>query len=504
MAAESILRSKQVSAMIKQGFISNPSFSFSPKLSPSSSPQNPCFTQNNIKPTSSSTLYEMMSEEQQRESKQLEDKRRISQERVSKILDNAPFQNPEYGGVRDVKLCISSRDGFKVSMNVHRSVLIDQSRFFKDKLKQEEGVMHSVEICDCDEVEVYVETVVLMYYSDDLNKRLVKEDVGKVLGLLKVFSAIKFDMGIISCLDYLEAVPWSEDEEEKVVSVLGQLQLHGPAVEVLQRVSAEPSTSANGDDIFMRLLSGVLEAKDDKARREMKALISGLLREDATKNKNHIDSVDVSSEILYQLCDKCLSSLLICLSEAESTDESRRDRGLMSEIGREADNLQWIVDIMIEKKLGDEFVKLWADQKELASLHSKMPTMYRYEISRVTAQLCVAIGRGQILVSRDARFSLLCTWLEPLYEDFGWMKRACRSLDKKLLEDGLSQTILTLPLQQQQVILLNWFNRFLNKGDDCPNIQRAFQVWWRRAFIRQYVPEKDHSNLQITVCDYAT
>lgn len=184
-------------------------------------------------------------------------------------------------------------------------------------------------------------------------------------------------------------------------------------------------------------------------------------------------------------------------------DESRRDRGLlMSEIAREADNMQWIVDILIEKKMSEEFVKLWADQTELASLHSKIPSMYRYEISRITAQLCIAIGRGQILVSKDARFSLLQTWLEPLYEDFGWMRRACKSVDKKLIEDGLSQTILTLPLPQQQTILLNWFDRFLNKGDDCPNIQRAFEVWWRRAFVRQYSANSDRSQLQITVCDY--
>lgn len=449
----------------------------------------------------------MMSEEQQRESKALEEKKRKSQERVLKILDDAPFDDKdgEIGGLRDVKIGISSRDGFKVVMDVHRSVLIEKSRYFAEKFKQDhdEGMLVSVEICDCDDVEVYVETIVLMY-CDDLKPKLLKEGVDKVLDLLKVSSAIMFDTGINACLGFLEAVPWSEDEEEKVVSVLDQLQLHDSADEVLQRVASEPSTSARGDDIFSQLLSGVLQAKDDKARREMKVLISGLLKDETLKHKNHRkNSIDVSSEILYQLCHQCLSSLISCLSEAESVDESERDKGAFKvEIGREADNLQWIVDIMIEKKLGEGFVKLWADQKELVSLHSKLPAMYRYEISRVTAQLCIAIGRGQILVARDARFSLLCTWLEALYEDFRWLKRGCRSLDKKLVEDGLGQTILTLSLAQQQVILLNWFNRFVNRGDDYPNIQRAFEVWWRRAFIRQYPSDKDHTNLQITVCDF--
>lgn len=307
-----------------------------------------------------------------------------------------------------------------------------------------------------------------------------------------------FDEGIASCLEYLEAVPWSEDEEEKVKSQLSELQLHDSASDqVLLRVSTEPSTSARADEILSRLLTGVLQAKDDRARREMKTLISRLLREDA----NDSNRLDVSKETLYHLCHRCLSSLVLCLSEATGMDE-KRDRGvLMAEIAREADNMQWIVDIMVDKKMGEDFVKLWADQKELAVLHSKIPTMYRHEISRITAQLCIAIGSRHLLVPKDTRFSLLSTWLEALYEDFGWMRRASRSVDKKLVEEGLSQTILTLPLHQQQAILLNWFDRFLNKGDDCPNIQKAFEVWWRRAFIKHVAEQEDH-RLQITVCDY--
>ncbi|KAL1090645.1 hypothetical protein V6Z11_D07G103700 [Gossypium hirsutum] len=414
-----------------------------------------------------------MSEEHLRDSKAIEESRKKTQTRIAKFLDELKTRSSNDWGLRsgDVRLTVVSRDGHRVSMDVHKRVLSEKSRFFAEKLSQrkEKGVSHTVEISECDDVEVYVETVVLMY-SDDLKKRLIGENVNKVLALLQVSAAIMFDAGISSCLEYLEAVPWSEDEEEKVLSLLCQLELHGSMTEVLQRVLSEPSTSMRTDDIFLKLLSGVLQAKDDKARREMKTLISRLLRE---------DSFDYNSR--------------------------RQDRGvLMAEIAREADNLQWLVDILIDKRMANDFVKLWADQKELAELHSRIPTMYRHEISRITAQLCIAIGRGNILVPKDSRFSLLSTWLDALYEDFRWMRRASRSVDKKLIEEGLGQTILTLSLRQQQVILLNWFHRFLNKGDDYPNIQRAFEVWWRRAFIRQYGDVPDSSNMQITICNYPT
>lgn len=297
-------------------------------------------------------------------------------------------------------------------------------------------------------------------------------------------------------MDYLALIPWSEDEEGKVVSYLNELQLHDSAAsDVLQRVVAEPSTSSRTDDMFLTLLGGVLQAKDDKARREMKTLISRMLREESSSGDR--SKLDISRDILYHLCHRCLTSLVLCLSEATTClDDSKQDCGeIMREISREADNLQWIVEVLIERRAGDGFVQLWADQKDLAVLHAKIPSVYRHEISRITAQLCIAIGRGHILVPKETRYSLLSTWLEALYEDFKWMKRASRSVDKKLVEEGLANTILTLPLPQQQAILMKWFDRFLNSGDDCPDIQRAFEVWWRRSFIKQHVFD---SHMQIT------
>ncbi|KAG1337967.1 BTB/POZ domain-containing protein [Cocos nucifera] len=517
-AAESLLKSGEVSAMIRQGFISSPTSSaaaarLSPKFtSPSSSPPSlsaaaaaamyPSPPPSSLPSPKASTLFEMISQEDLSRRgpppppSSSEQKRRLLEERISKILSTEGTR----WGPADVELSVSSGDGFRFSMAVHRRVLACRSRFFAEKLEGIVGTLGSpvvVEICECDDVEVYVEAVAMMYCRD---LRLAGKEVAMVLGLLKVSTDIMFDAGVRACLDYLEVVPWSEDEEEKVVSVLGQLQLHELPNGILQRVSVEPSTSSSADTIFFRVLAGVLQAKDEKARREMKALLSGLLREGKDQSKKYGNKIDVSRETLYHFCKKCLDSLHMCLSEAANADEGRRDRGtIMAEIAREADNIQWLVEILISKRMCEEFVTLWADETELASCHSKIPCMYRYEISRITAQLCIAIGKGHLLVSKDARISLLRTWLEALYEDFGWMKRACRIFDKKMVEDGLCQTILTLPMAQQQAILLRWFDCFLNKGDDCPNMQRAFEVWWRRAFVRQYAGNQDLSGLQIAV-----
>ncbi|KAH0465328.1 hypothetical protein IEQ34_005431 [Dendrobium chrysotoxum] len=526
-AADSLLKSGEVSAMIRQGFLSPSSTPFSSsRFSPqhpsppfSSPPPSSSFSSSSPSSSSSSsfsssshpspstpptTLFDMIARENQahRPSAEVDhnEKRLRLQERIARVLAGA---RPDWGP-GDVELSVSSGDGFRVSMGVHRRVLAAGSRFFAENLGRRGGV---VEICECDDVEVYVE-VVAMLYCGDLRRRLCGEGAKRVLGLLKVSAAIMFDAGVTACLEHLEAIPWSEEEEEEVVSVLSQLQLRDPVAEVLQRVLVESSSSSRADAIFLRLLAGVLQSKDEKARRDMKALMLGLLREDNAQTGELTDRIDVSRETLYHLCHKCLSSLLVSVTDAAMLDENRRnDRGnLMAEIAHEADNIQWLFQILISKKIADEFVMLWAEQKELADLHGKIPSIFRYEISRITAQLCIALGKGEVLVSKEARFAVLSTWLDALYEDFGWLKRACRGLDKRMVEEGLCQMILTLSMVQQQVVLLRWFDRFLKKGDECPNLQRAFQVWWRRSFVRRFVGEEEGggqypSDLQIVVCD---
>ncbi|GAB4834444.1 hypothetical protein Ancab_032700 [Ancistrocladus abbreviatus] len=413
----------------------------------------------------------------------------LKQLRISEILGRRSpgnlFNDPNSS---DIKLTLSAKDGFSVSVNVHKEILVGHSRFFAGRLSSEKWTKdqrlgappppYEVELAECDDVEVYIETLRLMYCKD-LRRRLMKEDVPKVLGVLKVSAAIGFDAGVLSCLEYLEAAPWAEDEEEKVALLLSELRLEGlGAREVLKRVSLDVPAATEekvkeNEEVLMKLVSVVLEGKDEKARREMKGLVSKMLRENANQN-------DLRKESIYSSFDGCLQQLRHHFLQAAASD--LQDVG---QIARQADNLHWILDILIDRQIAEEFLKAWASQTEMSVAHSKVPPVHRFEVSRVTARLFVGIGKGHLLASKETRCSLLQTWLVPFYDDFGWMKRASKGLDSHLIEDCLSNTILTLPLSWQQEILLAWFERFLNSREDCPNIQRGFEVWWRRAFWRR-------------------
>jgi hypothetical protein len=72
---------------------------------------------------------------------------------------------------------------------------------------------------------------------------------------------IIFEGGVFACLEYLEAVPWAEDEEAKVTALLGQLQLEsvGVAADVMKRCSG--LDSSNSEDVLVRLLHAVTKGK---------------------------------------------------------------------------------------------------------------------------------------------------------------------------------------------------------------------------------------------------
>ncbi|XP_064972638.1 BTB/POZ domain-containing protein At3g50780-like [Musa acuminata AAA Group] len=386
----------------------------------------------------------------------------------------------------DLKVFLFGKEGIYVRMSVHRNILAEHSSFFADKFSRQSPVP-CVEIVDCEDVEIYVETVGLMYCKEPKH-RLIKQSVPRVLRILKVAESLGFHECIKSCLDYLEAVPWVADEEEKVVSSVKHLQSFD-ASPILKRVASDISNPPN--DTLAHIMQLVLKSNEDRGRREMKALVLKLLKEN---NVGTNGSVNIRIELFYGSCRTCMESLLHLFRQASEpglSDTSIDSKDpVMRQIALEADNLIWLLEILIDRHAADEFATTWASQHELAELHSKLPIMSRHLVSCITSRLFVGIGRGEMLPSRETRQLLLQIWLQPLIDDYTWLQHGCRSFDRTVVEEGIGQTILTLPLEDQQTILLSWLGRFLKVGDNCPNLQRAFEVWWRRTFIRPYAEQQ--------------
>ncbi|KAG6415656.1 hypothetical protein SASPL_123070 [Salvia splendens] len=397
----------------------------------------------------------------------------------------------EFGepGTSDLKVILLGRQGVAVKLSVHRSVLVEHSSFFASRISGQQLVFQCLEIDNCEDAEIYVETIGLMYCRD-LKQRLIKQSVSRVLRILKVGEQLGYTTCIRFCLEYLEAVPWvGQDEEDKVVSLVSRLEGEGIGVKpVLKRVSPEILTPPN--DTLSRILELVLKSREDKGRREMKSVVLKLLKENNSLASSSSGPSDLCNETLYSSCRSSLDSLLALFKQAAEPDfldwGADKREPVVRSISLEADNMLWLLDILADRQAADEFAITWANQQELASLHTRLPTVCRHHVSMISARLFVGIGRGELLPSKETRHLLLKTWLQPLINDYSWLHHGCRSFDRKVVEEGVGRTILTLPLEDQQSILLCWLGSFLKGGDSCPNLQRAFEVWWRRTFIRPY------------------
>jgi hypothetical protein len=305
-----------------------------------------------------------------------------------------------------------------------------------------------------------------------------------------VSSSITFNRGIKSCLEYIEAVPWSENDEEKLKTVFVRCTFEeGISKDVLARLGT-PSKSSS-EDLTVWLVESVTSGSNNGARKEMQSLVSGLLSKSSVYQK---DLSGLNKGSLYEICHSCFRSLVeIFREDAEPFGHEKQSviipgsKPMIERVNKQTENLNWLFDILLNNDVAEEFVELWAKQDELIRMYEKASSMFRYELSRISASVFIALGKGRIQCPSHLRSQLFNGWFRPMLMDFGWLRRCPKGLDVRILEENLGQALLTLPLHEQQSLFEQWLHSFASRGTECPNLSRAFQVWWRRSFVRSSV-----------------
>ncbi|ONM52739.1 BTB/POZ domain-containing protein [Zea mays] len=327
-------------------------------------------------------------------------------------------------------------------------------------------------------------------YDPDPMRGLAAAGVSRAIDVLEVCSSIMFSKGIKTCLTYIEAVPWNENEEEKLKNLFARFTFdEAISQDILARL--RPHNWKSSDDLAVQLIQSVTNSTSTMARKDMQSLVNGLLSKSSVYQK---DSSGLNKESLYQICYSCLESLVDLFEEAiEPTYYTgqavvvRGSKPLIERISTQTENLNWLLDILVNIDIAEEFVELWAKQGRLIRMHEQASAIVRYELSRISAGVFIALGKGKVQCRGDVRSLLFHGWFSTMLLDFGWLQRCPKGLDLRSLEENLGRGLLTLPLRQQQCLFEEWFQFYATKGPECPNLIRAFQVWWRRSFIRSLV-----------------
>lgn len=412
-----------------------------------------------------------------------------------------PASSPSSSGsaeneaVFDVRLNLRGKNGGCWVLELNSEVLSANSDVFGALIEEYKrnlsgsssgAKMCRIEVPEVENIGVFKETIELMF-EDDIPRRLLKIGAFRSIDILEVSAGIMFSNGVLSCLKYLEAVPWSEEEEEKLRILFTKIKFDDARTrDILARLYCRDLVDSQ-QHLARQLVLSITSCTDANARNELKSLVKGLLCKSSVYEK---DQADLNEEDLYIACQSCLGSLVSLFEEASDTipherlAKKEKDRPLIERISRQVDNINWLLEILLDRQMADEFVDIWADQGELLKMHENASPLVRYELSRVSALLFIAMGTRKMHCRSESRSGLLLAWFGPMLSDFGWLQRCRKGLDMKALEEAMGQTLLTLPLKHQYMLFMEWFRCFSKHGTECPNLGKAFQIWWRRTFLR--------------------
>lgn len=395
--------------------------------------------------------------------------------------------------VYDVRLSLKGKNGECSVLEVDSQVLEGCSSVFANLIadcrKRGEGgdggggSFCRIEVPDVQNLSVFHDTIELMFEEDVLN-RIRRMGVSRAIDVLEVAAGIMFTKGVLSCLKYIEAVPWSESEEDKLRSLFTRFTFDDATTrDVLARLSLSEQVNSQ-QHLALQLVRSVTTGIDNSSRSELKTLVKDLFAKSSVYEK---DLSGLDKEALYVICQSCLDSLVALFEEASDSAPEEKSKTtvttkpLIERISREADSINWLLGILLDQQMAEEFVDIWADQEDLLRMHEKVSQMVRYELSRISAWVFIALGKGKLHCRSETRCRIFQSWFTPMLADFGWLQRCKKGLDIKVLEEAMGQALLTLPMKNQHLLFMEWFRCFSRQGTECPNLGKAFQIWWRRS-----------------------
>ncbi|XVE93217.1 hypothetical protein REPUB_Repub01dG0171400 [Reevesia pubescens] len=327
-------------------------------------------------------------------------------------------------------------------------------------------------------------TVLQLLYTNDF--ATVIDSASTALEILPVALELLFEDCVKSCVKFLEAVPWSEEEEKRVLSLIPFL-LEDESKELLARVS--PGKDDSCEEMLHGLILAAIHNHPNMAF--VKAFVAKLLRD--------FSSRESARRVLEREFETSLKIVKESLEEYSSPD-FRGDHNETEAIQRlnlhtamtNGRHLLWLVERMIELRVADSAVKEWSEQ---AAFTADLQRAFRDDawrnivpglpgvVLRCTCKLANAVAAGTILAARQVRMKLVKDWLPVLIvckDNVSPMMPSHKTLYQEL-EETFLRIISTLPMSDAQVLLQQCLSFSTRNVEDCPHLVTAFNTWFRRA-----------------------
>lgn len=402
----------------------------------------------------------------------------------------------------DVVVRLRTQEGRDEWLYCHSHILVDKCKYFADRLSENWPTCQILDSRNC--VEVYcqesdfdhhVNVLRLLYVVTDGSVDDMWQGVRNAVGILQVAAELECPQIVAACVNYLEAVPWEEGEEEEILRIIPSMGSQAePVLARLQPVNPSAIRGLFLSAIRFATSSPLSHLNDLKsaAQEQLEYMITEdddgpiLTADDEIKSE-----VKECVKILFGRFGNLLEAILC--EHRESNSEEEKLQLLKSYLL----DLLWACQILTKMEIMREFVSSWVDISDkivkVVQQESSTAEMIetKYKVIEVASKVLETIGYGSVILPTAKRLHMLKVWLpfvrvtKPLVDSVtaSGEDTVEFKVDGELwqsLESTFVSIILALPSADQAEILSEWLE---NEHVKYPDLTEAFEVWCYRSKV---------------------
>ncbi|KMT12599.1 hypothetical protein BVRB_5g098380 [Beta vulgaris subsp. vulgaris] len=403
----------------------------------------------------------------------------------------------------DVVVRVRTPEGRDEWLYCHSSILVKKSKYFADRLSDTWPTCQILDARSC--VEVYCQesdfdyNITLLRLLYVVSDSLISESwhgVRNTLGILRVAVELGCPCIISSSVEYLEAVPWEEAEEEEILQIIPGI---GPeANSILARL--QPVDHGAIWRIFVSAIRFATSSpppslKDLKSSAQ-EQLEYMLAEDDDVPLLTSFDEVKLEvRECLMRLLLRFRALLESSVKELKTVvSEAERFELLQSYLL----DLSWACQISGKLEIMRDLVDFWLEVSDtvielIEKKSSKAETLeLRLKVIEVATKVLEAVGYGNVVLPTAKRLQMVKLWLpfarltKPMVNTVpsdSEEDSAGPKIDSEVwqtLESAFVSIILALPSGDQAEILTDWLD---DQHIQYPDLTEAFEVWCYRSKV---------------------
>ncbi|KAK7257945.1 hypothetical protein RIF29_32284 [Crotalaria pallida] len=336
-------------------------------------------------------------------------------------------------------------------------------------------------------------TVLELLYTNDFATAI--DSASTALDLLPAALRLLFEDCVRSCVGFLEAVPWTEEEEKRVLNIIPFLS-EEESEELLARV--KPVHEDSCEVMLGGLISSAIYNYQNSAF--VKAFVAKILR-DFSSRESAKRVLDRAFRESLNMVKKSLEDYSSPIFRGDHNETEAIQRLNLHKALTNGKQLLWLVERMVDLRVADTAVKEWSEQDVFTydlqkafrddAWRNIVPGLPAVML-RCTCKLANAVSSGAILASRQVRRKLVEYWLPVLVvcrDNLSPISPSNKSLYLEL-EETFLRIISTLPMSDSQELLQRCLSFSTRNVEDCSHLVTAFNTWFRRAGQPHFPPDQ--------------